>query len=230
MISINRVYKTVLTLANTDIRGNTTPAEIRNHINQVVNDIYEEYFHELNRSINRENKGLHSGSLANLTKKIQEKIQHFLKEDVAEIDLKGIATLPTDLRYLESAFYEHNEIDVLKNRREFNIVKKQSSTTYPVAYLKENTLVIEPFSASDEIEISYLRNPKIANWTYRIIGGTEVFDPSSPQFQDIDLHASEESNVIIKTLNLCGVNLKEQDIQAFTSRKESKDFNDEITS
>lgn len=229
MISINRVYKTVLTLANTDIRGNVTPAEIRNHINQVVNDIYEEYFHELNRSINRENKGLVSGSLANLTKKIQDKLQHFLKETEIVID-SGSAALPEDLRYLESVFFGNETIDVLKNKREFNIVKSYASQTYPVAYLKEKSLIVEPFTNGDEIEISYLRNPKIANWTYRMINGAEVFDPSSPQFQDVDLHSSEESNVIIKTLNLCGVNLKEQDLQAFTSRKENKDFNEEITS
>lgn len=229
MISINRVYKTVLTLANTDIRGNVTPAEIRNHINQVVNDIYEEYFFELNRSINRENKGLTSGSLANLTNKIREKLQHFLSEDEITIT-NGIAELPSDLRYLESVFYGNEEIDILKNKREFNIVKQYASETYPVGYRKENALIIEPYSEDSEIEITYLRNPKIANWTYRMINNAEVFDPSSPQFQDIDLHPSEESNVIIKTLNLCGVNLNNQELQAFTSRKENKDFNEEITS
>lgn len=229
MISVNRVYKTVLTLANTDIRGNVTPAEIRNHINQVVNDIYEEYFFELNRSINRENKGLTSGSLANLTNKIREKLQHFLSEDEITIT-NGIAELPSDLRYLESVFYGNEEIDVLKNKREFNIVKQYASETYPVGYRKENALIIEPYSEDSEIEITYLRNPKIANWTYRMINNAEVFDPSSPQFQDIDLHPSEESNVIIKTLNLCGVNLNNQELQAFTSRKENKDFNEEITS
>lgn len=228
MISINRVYRTVLTLANTDIRGNVTPVEIRNHINQVVNDIYEEYFYELNRSINRENKGLISGSIANLTNKIKEKLEHFLIEDEILID-NGQAELPTDIRYLEGVFFGNERIDVLKNKREFNLVKSYASEIYPVAYRKENNLIIEPYSEGDEIEITYLRNPKIANWTYRVINNTEVFDPSSPQFHDIDLHPSEESNVIIKALNLCGVNLKEQDIQAFASRKENKEFNEEIT-
>jgi len=228
MISINRVYKIVLTLANTDIRGNVTPVEIRNHIIQVVNDIYEDYFHELNRSINRENKGLISGSIANLTDKIQQKLQHFLVDDEVVIT-GGVAELPSDLRFLESVFFGNERIDVLKNKREFNLLKSYASDTYPVAYRKANSLIIEPYTEGDEIDISYLRNPKSANWTYRIINGAEVFDPSSPQFQDIDLHSSEESNVIIKALNLCGVNLKEKDLQEFTSRKENKEFNEEIT-
>ena len=158
-----------------------------------------------------------------------EKLQHFLSEDEITIT-NGIAELPSDLRYLESVFYGNKEIDVLKNKREFNIVKQYASEIYPVGYRKENALIIEPYSEDSEIEITYLRNPKIANWTYRMINNAEVFDPSSPQFQDIDLHPSEESNVIIKTLNLCGVNLNNQELQAFTSRKENKDFNEEITS
>jgi hypothetical protein len=54
MISVDRVY--VLTLANSDIRGNVTPSELK--LNDVVNEVYEGYQRELNRMMNRENRGL----------------------------------------------------------------------------------------------------------------------------------------------------------------------------
>jgi hypothetical protein len=41
MISVDRVYKTVLTLANSDIRGNVTPSELKLVLNDVVNEVYE---------------------------------------------------------------------------------------------------------------------------------------------------------------------------------------------
>jgi hypothetical protein len=43
MISVDRVYKTVLTLANSDIRGNVTPSELKLVLNDVVNEVYEGY-------------------------------------------------------------------------------------------------------------------------------------------------------------------------------------------
>jgi hypothetical protein len=53
MISVDRVYKTVLTLANSDIRGNVNPSELKLVLNDVVNEVYE-VFSELNRMMNRE--------------------------------------------------------------------------------------------------------------------------------------------------------------------------------
>jgi hypothetical protein len=51
MISV-RVYKTVLNLANSDIRGNVTPSELKLVLNDVVNEVYG-YLAEL-KMMNRE--------------------------------------------------------------------------------------------------------------------------------------------------------------------------------
>lgn len=225
MISINRVYKTVLTLANTDIRGNVKPSEARLLINQAVNDIYNSYLYELNRAINRENKGLVSSKIST---SIEERIQYFL-EDSEETVSEGVVSFPDDFKFLDSVYYDDERVDVLKNMKEFKLVKPYSSGKYPIGCIKGKTLLVHPVEDGEELVVNYYRNIRIANWTYRVIGGTEIFDPSSPQFQDIDLHSSEESNVILKTLSLCGLNLKEEDLQAFSSREENKEFNDEIT-
>lgn len=225
MISINRVYKTVLTLANTDIRGNVKPSEARLLINQVVNDIYNSYLYELNRAINRENRGLVSSKIST---NIEERIQYFLDSD-EQVVSDGEISLPDDLKFLDSVFHDDERVDVLKNMKEFRLVKPHASNKYPVGCLKGRTLLVHPLEDGEELFISYYRNIRIANWTYRVIGGAEIFDPSSPQFQDIDLHPSEESNVILKTLSLCGLNLKEEDLQAYSSREENKEFNEEIT-
>jgi hypothetical protein len=51
MISVT-VYKTVLNLANSDIRGNVTPSELKLVLNDVVNEVYG-YLAEL-KMMNRE--------------------------------------------------------------------------------------------------------------------------------------------------------------------------------
>ena len=53
MISVDLVYKTVLMFANSDIRGNVKPTDLRLALYDVVNEIVEEYFYEVNRMLNR---------------------------------------------------------------------------------------------------------------------------------------------------------------------------------
>ena len=130
MISINKVYETVLRLGNTDIRGNITPSEIRLFINQAVQDIYDGYFLEINRSLHRENRGFISGGLHNVSTKIQEKIQYFLTESDEYNVVDGKVSLPMDLRFLDSTYLNGERVDTLKNKREFEITRRSCSELY----------------------------------------------------------------------------------------------------
>jgi len=229
MVSIDNVYKTVLTLANSDIRGNVTPSEFRLLLNDVVNEIYGEYIQEVNRILNRENRGLIHGGLENLPDRIREKIQYFSK-DAALVINAGIYPLPSDIRFIDTILYQDKiEVESCKSSREFRLVIKYIHTNptsnYPIYLQQGNSVKIAPDTIIDEISISYLRNPLMANWTYNVIGGAELFNPSANDFQDIDLHPSEENNVIVRVLLRFGVNLKENEIQQAVNAKDNLDFN-----
>ena len=112
MIAIDRVYKTLLTLSNSDIRGNVKPTDLRLALYDTVNEIYEGYFYEVNRMLNRENRGLINGGLENLPDRIREKILHFLVEDICLVYEHPYFILPTNLRYIDSVFYRNiNEVE-----------------------------------------------------------------------------------------------------------------------
>ena len=232
MISIDKVYKKVLTLANSDIRGNVKPTDARLAIDDVVHEIIEEYFYEVNRLLNKENKGLMSSGLNNLPDRTSEKILHFLKEDVPLTYSAPYFDLPTDLRYIDIVSHlDANEVEMCKDNKEFKIIAGSKDTkptiNYPIGLLVGNKVKIAPSSIIGNVTISYLRKPKFANWTFVVIGGTEVFNPSAGDFQDIDLHPSEENNVVLRVLNRFGINLKEADLTQVTMNQSAQDFNQE---
>ncbi len=233
MISIDRVYKTILKVVNTDIRGNITPSDIRDFLNLTVNEIYEDYLFEVNRLVNRENKHLIGNGLENLPDRVREKIMHFHK-DAPLAFVTSLFQLPSDLRYIDSIYYNDAEIEPCKNAKEFKIIIKCADTKptvdYPIYLQQGATIKVSPNTINANVVCYYLRKPLIAKWTYTVISNTEIFNPSASDFQDIDLHPSEESNVVIKTLLKCGVNLKEQDLQAMMMNIENKDFNKENAS
>lgn len=234
MVSIDRVYKTVLTLANSDIRGNIKPSEIRDLIYLTVNEICEEYLYEVNRLVNRQNRGLMNTGLEKIPDRIREKFHHFSK-DATLVFNRPVFALPSDLRYIDSIWYNLNtELEPCKNATEFktiaNFIHTTPSVDYPI-YLQQGTNIkVLPSSINANITITYLRNPLIPKWTYTVIGGAEIFNPSALDFQDIDLHPSEEATVILRTLAKVGINLKENDIQAAMANQDAASYNKENAS
>lgn len=229
MYLIDLVYRTVLTIANSEVRGNVKPSDIRLLINTTVEEIYESYFYELNRMLNRQNKGLVGNGLENIPDLIRDKINHYLQSKEVSLSDSKI-TLPNDVRYLDDVFVDEVEVELLKSLREFQVVKNTANKTYLIGYkIDANTIVIYP-NGYNTATLSYLRKPKVPNWTYFVVNGTEVFNPDANDFQDLDIHQSEVSNVIIKTLQKVGINLKEQDLQAVMTQQQNIEFNQEMQS
>ena len=48
-VSVDRVYQTVLAIANKEQRGYITPQEFNLFANQAQNEIFEQYFYDLNQ-------------------------------------------------------------------------------------------------------------------------------------------------------------------------------------
>lgn len=228
-ISVDRVYQTVLMLANSDIRGNVKPLHLRLAIYDVSNEIYEEYITDISRATNRENRGLINSGLENLPDRIREKLQYFLVEDTALTYASGVFTLPENHRYSDLPMYLEAEIELCKSKKHFNLIKNDAdakpTVAVPIGLRVGNALKVAPSTIVSGVTLSYLRNPLIPNWTFTMVNGAEVFNPSINGFQDIDLHPAEENNVVMRTLNRFGANLKENDIIAYTQNKEAQDFN-----
>jgi len=219
-----------LFFVNSDVRGNVKPDELRLAINTAVEDIVENYFTELNRALNRQNRGLSGNGLENIPDRIRERLLYFLVEDDLTYNV-SVFDLPSDLRYIDIILYNDTEITPCKNNREFKVISNLDdtapTTSFPI-YLKiGDTIKVAPTTIIDSVSISYLRKHAIANWTYTVISNTEVYNPSAGDFQDIDLHSSEEYNIIIKTLGYFGINLKEGDVVNVVSGVQQQEFNQE---
>ena len=225
---INRIYKTVKTLVNVDLMGNYSPEDFEFILHNVVLEKFEELFFEVTRLVNRQNRGLINGGFENLTEKVREKIEHYLVQPTAIANVLNVFTLPSDLRYFDDVMYKDVTIEMLKNQQEFNAVKTTNpDVEYPIGLKQGNKITVLPTTIQEYVTVSYIRNPKFAKWTYNVIGGIEVFNPSANDYQDVDVHSSEETDVILRVLLQFGVNLKEKDIQAIVQKEKQLDFNQE---
>ena len=229
MISIDRLYKTILKLANSDIRGNVTPEEVRLFIYDAVMEIYNGYFVEVTRLVNRQNRGLVNGGVENIAERVREKLLYYLVEDETLTYAAPYFTIPTTVMFLESASYAGAEIEFCKSKREFtyvsNYVDTAPSATQPIGLRVGQALKVAPSTIVTGVKLSYLRKPLLPNWTYTIVNNAELFNPSAEDFADIDMHPAEEPVIVLAVLKRMGINLNDQPVLAYAQGQENNEFN-----
>jgi len=226
---IDRVYQTVKMLGNTEIRGNFKPADFDKALYLVILEKFQEYPFELNRALNRQNRGLIGNGLENVPDDILEKMQHFSEEAILTFDT-GKFIIPDNCRDIDAVMYlDKHEIVLSKNTSEFNHIANfkhiAPTINYPIGLRSGNKLKVLPATIIDEVTLYYLRNPLIPKWTYVTINATEIFNPSAGDFQDIDMHPSEEDDIVSRVCIKMGINLKEADLQISGTNSETQEFN-----
>jgi hypothetical protein len=230
---IDRVYQTVKMLANTEVRGNMKPQDFDKALYNVMLEKIEEYPFELNRALNRQNRGLIGNGLENIPDNIIEKMQHFSEEaSLVYTASAGTFTIPTNVRDIDAILHlKKNEIVLAKNTSQFNHIanfKHTAPTTeYPIGLRLGNKLKVLPITINTSVTMYYLRNPLLPKWTYVLINDAEIFNPSAGDFQDIDMHPSEEDDIISRLCVKFGINLKEPDLQNSAANSEQQEFNNQ---
>ena len=79
-ISVNKVYRTVLSIMNKEGRGFLTPDQFNRIGRQVQLDLLERAFFDYNKAINKEKANITNNGYANIPKNIKEKIDIIFKK------------------------------------------------------------------------------------------------------------------------------------------------------
>ncbi len=190
---------------------------------------FEEYPFELTKYLNRQNRGLVDNGSENLPDIIRAKMEHFLTSGLLTY-ATGKFSVPANFHYLDSITYNGlSEISICKNISEFNQLRRfkhtQPSTDFPIGFKINNTIEVLPTTIIDNVTAYYLRKPLIPKWTFVVINDVEVFNPDALDFQDIDMHASEEDDIVSRLCVKFGINLKEQDLQMAGNNDELQEDN-----
>lgn len=211
---INRIFETVKTLINTDGRGNFDPTDFNLMLFNAIQKRYDSYITEINQMVNRENRGLINGGLENIPDRIREKLQHYLTTaTMAKVDT--LFPLPANYKYFDTiTTAEDIEYEMCKSKQEFNILKSSvASADFPIGIKIGTSIKVFP-DVAGPLTIYYLRQPLFPKWTYVKFNNAELFNPSATDFQDADIHPSEEEELTILVCMAFGINLKEVDLQA----------------
>jgi len=228
-ISVDNVYKTVLSILNKEGRGWLTPDEFNKIGTQVQLDILDQNFHEYNRSVVKHNAGRSVEDYGNIPEKIQEKIDAFFKQ--ADITLtNGIGTLPTDLYRTINISITNKTIQLEKvNKRKLSYLLSspltKPTTSFPVYYQRASDIIVEPALTDGSwtlgnLLIEYVKVPDEPKWAFSGTTGEYTFNTSSAQ--DFTLHPSDQVQLILGILKYAGVVVSDPTVIQAASGEEAK--------
>jgi len=234
MINVDRVYQRVLTLANKEQRGYITPQEFNLYANQAQMDIFEQYFYDLNQF--RRVPG-NDTTHADMVDILEEKIGIFEvttaltlvpnTEGFSVGNLNGLTRF-----YRLSNVRSDNIMMESVSRKDFrtfpNSPLTAPTTTRPIYIVDtiNNTLQIAG-STLDTANIDYIQSPRDVNWTYMVVGEKALLNATALDYQDFDLHPSEETKLVVKILTLAGFTLKDPNLYQAAAAEDTKNIQQE---
>ena len=233
-VNINTVYQRVLAIANKEQRGYITPQEFNLFANQAQMDIFEQYFYDLNQF------GRISGNdttYADMIDLINEKVDIFERFRAALTDLSaaGIGTWPAYYRMGEVYYkYKVDSIEIEKiNQNQIHHIQNAPliapTVTRPCyVQLTEQTFQTFPtITVETDIFFNYIARPRAVNWGYVIntANGSALYNANTSA--NFELHASEETELVIKILELAGIQIKQTDLYQIAAQEEAQNTQQE---
>ncbi len=250
-VSIDTVYQRVLSILNKEQRGYVTPQEFNLFANQAQLDLFEQYFYDINQFGRIPgNDTEYSDMLTVLNEKINLFETTAAPTYISTVGLEGF-TLPSNLYRLGTIIYENSttklvldpvsgpntpvttveQIEVERvNANEFLYINSSSFTKpkniRPIYVANSNGFrAYGDSELTSSIKCNYIRKPAIVNWGYQMVFGEALYNASTST--NFELHPSEETELVIKILELAGISTRELQLYQVAAGEEIKNTQQE---
>lgn len=239
-ISVDSVYQRVLGILNKEQRGYVTAQEFNLFANQAQEDLFEQYFYDINQFGRVPGNSTEYSDMLNL---LNEKINIF--ETSAQPTRTGnFFDEPTDLYRLGTVVYKNTTTNSFGasstesieaeriNANEFLYINSSPLTkpknVRPV--FVANTNGIRVYGNSEvtdvtEVEFQYIKKPAKVQWAYQIVFDEPLYNAANSV--NFELHPSEETELVIKILELSGILIKDLNLYQVMNQEEQETIQQE---
>ena len=237
MVLIDRVYQTVLSILNKEARGYITPAEFNQLAVQAQKEMYDDYFFKIGRAAAQK---IIDPAIDNIPFDILEKIQEFeFSQNVTPVVVqRGNATQATvQIGGFSPAIYRlgvitSNTVEVRKVTKPLigNLLKSPLSAPKPDSPIyyriggaagatNDNIRIFGLDINVPELDIFYWRELVDPNWDGETTGGQAVPNTAATDYQNFELHVSEEPELVSLILSYAGVSVRAPEVAQAAGQK-----------
>jgi len=230
MVNIDTVYQRVLAIANKEQRGYITPLEFNLLANQAQLDVFEQYFYDRNQTARGPGNDTHFSDVDSM---LDEKISFFETNTIIDVT----KPLPLNLYRLGSITVDP---DNTGSRVEVKYVNEKDYTTMAASPLLRSTRS-RPVYTRDSVGITiyaennngvvtqipsaiinYVFVPVKVEWGYDVVGEKALYNASPNKTNHFQHHPSEETELVVKILELSGVVIKNPNVVQFAAGEDNQ--------
>lgn len=230
-VNIDTVYQRVLAILNKEQRGYVTAQEFNLFANQAQLDIFEQYFYDINQFSRMHGNDTEYSDMLNI---LNEKINIF--ETAATLTYStDHFDLPTDLYRLGTIIYSNTTTDGFGTSTTERIEAERVNKN-EILYINSSPLTkpknVRPIFTSDStginvygdseltsaVSCNYIKKPAEVQWAYQIVFNEPLYDASNSV--NFELHESEETELVIKILEMAGLLIKDINMYQVASSEE----------
>jgi len=226
-VSVDTVYQRVLAILNKEQRGYVTPQEFNLFANQAQLDIFEQYFYDINQFGRIPGNDTEFSDMLNI---LNEKINIF--ETNAAMTYGGTYwSTPANLYRLGTIVFNNvttskslyptpntvvtttTQVEVERiNYNEFLYINQSSlakpTNSRPVFVASTSGYqVYGDTTITTGVICNYIKKPSQVEWAYQMVFGEALYNAN--EATDFELHASEETELVIKILAFAGLVVKD---------------------
>lgn len=226
-VSVDTVYQRVLAILNKEQRGFVSPVEFLLFANQAQMDIFEQYFYDLNQFLRLPGNETRHSDMVDI---LEEKIAIFerFQQTVTMTGANGLGTLPAHYRLGGVFFNTGTRLVELEhvNLGEINDIVNSpltSPTTERPVYIKRGETAITCYPTADinaNVTCDLITPPAQVIWNFTTVSNAPQYNATGSV--DFELHASEETELVIKILALAGLEVRELEMYNVASAEENQ--------
>jgi len=211
MVSIDTVYQRVLAIVNKEQRGYVTPLEFNLLANQAQMEIFEQYFYDLDQFKRR---ATDDGTMSDTIELIKRKLSFFT---TVEQVVNG-RIFPENYRTGKVFVGTGNDVFEAKKLDTYVDVTRIFNSRFHREGLRENPIYTESTVSGEDIivandsgiglgpalvRVEIIRKPTKVEWGYDVVNERAMYNVA--RSADFELHDSEETNLVLKILELSGI-------------------------
>ena len=225
-VSVDTVYQRVLAILNKEQRGYVTPQEFNLFANQVQMDLFEQYFYDINQFSRMHGNDTEFSDMLNI---LNEKINIF---EVTAPMVYGAGlhwNPPADLYRIGTLI--HNNIEVERvNKNEFLYINgsqilKPNNTRPIFVSSAAGYKVYGTAELTTGVTCNYIKRPATVVWGYNTVNGEAQYN--STLSVNFPLHESEETELVMKILELAGISTRELQVYQIAAQEEARNTQQE---
>lgn len=211
---LNDIRNLVHFILNKESRGYITPLEFNTFAKQAQQEIVDGYFHDYNKAFVARDTRVNQKEIL---KKTKENLDKFIVEPTSLVYDNGVFLEPDDFYVTINLLYNNKEIENVGRDKLWYLLQSnltEPNLMYPIYVKYDSTYKVYPETIDSDVKLIYFRLPKDPNWTYFMVGEDAVFNPSDPNYQDLEIGYDDKMELTMHILKYAGLNIREQEIFA----------------